>query len=358
MEQRVVWELGRWQESRVAPVVAREPADPRAPVRPTAVTPPPPLASAPRASAATAPAYDFHGDDEAEPVRPEPPQLVRRLPGERRETAPAAPSVSAKPAAQTTGRRAAALSVASAETGTVLAEPEKEGRRTRKARERAEEKRRAEEQKAAEAAERVEAQKRAEAERVEAQKRSEAERQDRRRAAAAQPSRADRRKARKYTRLTDGLTLHDGETITLTMGGWSRGRPAVLVVTRYRVALITKMPRSLHWIPLEEVSQMRLRWRGGWTLEVEGSVEFLSLHKRSKQTLISVKELLASEVAESRAPGGRRHHPEVTQDWCDRSIEMWETHAGQIRLFIRRHPLLVVATLAIWVPVAYYFALR
>jgi hypothetical protein len=346
MEQRVLWELGRWQDSREAPIVARDPSESRTPVRPAAVAPPASMASGPRSSGSTAPAYDFHPD--AQPARPEPPQLVRPHPIERPEPAPAPRSNGGKPPAELLSRRSVPLSVAPvAEAKPAIVEEATEGRRARKAREKAAEKQRAQEQRHAETLERENARTRA------AQ-----EREEQRRAAAAEPSRSDRRQARKYRHLTDGITLHEGETITLTMGGWSRGRPAVLVVTRYRVALITKLPNSLHWIPLEEVSQMSLHWRGGWTLEIEGSVEFLSLHKRKKQTLIALKELLASEVAESRAPGGRRHHPEVTQDWCDRSIEMWETHAGQIRLFIRRHPALVVATLAIWVPVAYYFALR
>jgi hypothetical protein len=130
------------------------------------------------------------------------------------------------------------------------------------------------------------------------------------------------------------------------MEGWSRFRRATLVVTSYRVALITRVPPGARWIPLEEVVDVRRHWRGVHSLVVASPIEVLTLQKRRRQMLASFQELLEAEVREARRPGSvGRHHPDITQEYMDRATEVWDSRVRRVRLWIRRHPVATIVAL-------------
>jgi hypothetical protein len=135
------------------------------------------------------------------------------------------------------------------------------------------------------------------------------------------------------------LDLRNGERVSLSISGWSRFRRATLVVTNYRVALITRMLGQVRWIPLEEVEDVHHRWFLAHSLVVTSPIEVLTLQKAKHQVLASFEQLLSSEVAEARRPGAtERHHGDITQEWCDRSTEIWDSSFGRLRLWLRKHP--------------------
>lgn len=208
-------------------------------------------------------------------------------------------------------------------------------------------------------AERVKAAQKAEAERQKAEQKAEAERlkaeqkkdAERRRAEEAKDARKRERKHRRHSKRVDRraaeLDLRSGERVSLSISGWSRFRRATLVVTNYRVALITRMIGQVRWIPLEEVEGVRHRWFGAHSLVVTSPIEVLTLQKTKHQVLASFQQILESEVAEARKPGAmERHHGDITQEWCDRSTEIWDSSFGRLRLWVRMHPAMSFATLA------------
>lgn len=178
--------------------------------------------------------------------------------------------------------------------------------------------------------------------------------------AASKREKCDRRHKRHRRRVgrqAASLDLKDGERVSLSLEGWSRLRRATLVVTNYRVALVTRFPvRQVRWIPLEDVESVRRRWHGTYSLTITGSIEVLTLQKARREVLASFGELLESEVREARAPGGRRHHPDIVQEWCDRSSEVWDSFVARLRLWIRQHPAVVLGTLSTVAVLAYLFA--
>jgi hypothetical protein len=155
-----------------------------------------------------------------------------------------------------------------------------------------------------------------------------------------------RRHSKRVNRRAAELELRNGERVSLSIEGWSRFRRATLVVTNYRVALITRMPPQVRWIPLEEVSDVHHRWFGTHSLRIVSTIEVMTLQKSKRQMLASFEELLESEVAEARRPGAtERHHGDITQEWAERSTEIWDSHFRRLRLWIRRHPVVTVGTL-------------
>lgn len=163
-----------------------------------------------------------------------------------------------------------------------------------------------------------------------------------------------RRHSKRVNRRAAELDLRNGERVSLSIEGWSRFRRATLVVTNYRVALVTQMPAQVRWIPLEEVNDVHHRWRGAHSLIVTSPIEILTLQKSKRQMLDSFEQLLGSEVAEARRPGStERHHGDITQEWAERSTEIWDSHLRRLRLWIRRHPAFTVGTLTSCVVTAF-----
>jgi hypothetical protein len=178
---------------------------------------------------------------------------------------------------------------------------------------------------------------------------------------ATREERRARKRQRAFERAkrrANSLELYEGESVSLSLDGWARFQRAAVVVTRYRVVLISRWLKRVHWIPLEEVTRASLRWRGSWVLNVEGSVETITFQKHHRGMLASFHQMLHAEVREARLPGGRRHHPDVIQDWCDRSTRMWDSHVGRIRLWIHRHPVISLGFVALLVPAAYFLTPR
>lgn len=130
------------------------------------------------------------------------------------------------------------------------------------------------------------------------------------------------------------LHLSPGETVEFSARGWSGLFPAVIYVTTYRVAL-RRMGRT-RWIPLEEVRKMQ-RKRTGMT--VEASIEHFRFRGAAIDTTV---DRLDVALFEARRPNSRRHDAGVLQAWCDR-CEIWDSHTGRIRLWINRHPVLLVS---------------
>lgn len=162
---------------------------------------------------------------------------------------------------------------------------------------------------------------------------------------ASKRERKHRRHSKRVTRRVVSLDLRNGERVSVSIEGWSRFRRATLVVTNYRVALITRVPPQVRWIPLEEVAAVRRRWRGVNTLVVSCPIEVLSLQKRKRQMLASFEQLLASEVAEARTVGSvQRHHADITQEYNDRATEIWDSRFHRLRLWVRRHPVRMFAS--------------
>ena len=159
-------------------------------------------------------------------------------------------------------------------------------------------------------------------------------------------ARKHRRHSRRVTRRAASLDLKAGERVSLSIEGWSRFRRATLVVTNFRVALVTRVPPQVRWIPLEEVSTVTRRWQGTWSVVVSAPTEILTLQKAKGQILASFKELLDSEVKEARSHGSDRHNAELTQDWVDRASHIWDSRFQRFRLWVRRHPLVNVLALA------------
>ncbi|MGH2785470.1 MAG: hypothetical protein ACRDJ1_09415 [Actinomycetota bacterium] len=216
-------------------------------------------------------------------------------------------------------------------------------------------------------AERLEKAKREEAARVREEQRKEEERrkaelkkeEERKRKDAAKETKKRERKhhrhSKRVNRRAAELDLRNGERVSLSIEGWSRFRRATLVVTNYRVALVTRMPPQVRWIPLEEVAGIRNGWRGAHSLTVVSPIEVLTLQKSKRQMLASFEELLSSEVAEARRPGAtERHHGDITQEWAERSTEIWDSHFRRLRLWIRRHPAVTLGTLMVCAVAAFF----
>jgi hypothetical protein len=204
-------------------------------------------------------------------------------------------------------------------------------------------------------AERVRAEQKKEADRLRAEQAKEEERRRKEEAKDAQKrQRKHKRHSKRVNRRAAELDLRDGERVSLSIEGWSRFRRATMVVTNYRVALITQIPPQVRWIPLEEVSGVHHRWRGSQSLVVTSTIEILTLQKSKKEMLASFEQILESEVAEARRPGAtQRHHGDITQEWAERSTEIWDSHLRRLRLWIRRHPAVTLGTLTVCVIAAF-----
>ena len=159
---------------------------------------------------------------------------------------------------------------------------------------------------------------------------------------AEKRERKHRRHSKRVNRRAASLDLKDGERVSLSIEGWSRFRRATLVVTNYRVALITRVPPQVRWIPLEEVSTVTRRWQGAWSIAVAAPTEVFTMQKAKGQMLASFQELLDSEVKEARSAGSQRHHADITQEWCDRSTVVWDSRVHRVRLWVRRHPVVTL----------------
>jgi hypothetical protein len=204
-------------------------------------------------------------------------------------------------------------------------------------------------------AERVRAEQKKEADRLRAEQKKEEEQRRKEEAKDAQKrQRKHKRHSKRVNRRAAELDLRNGERVSLSIEGWSRFRRATMVVTNYRVALITQIPPQVRWIPLEEVSGVHHRWRGSQSLVVTSTIEILTLQKSKKEMLASFEQILESEVAEARKPGAtQRHHGDITQEWAERSTEIWDSHLRRLRLWIRRHPAITLGSLTVCVIAAF-----
>ncbi|TMK17496.1 MAG: hypothetical protein E6G68_08645 [Actinobacteria bacterium] len=164
---------------------------------------------------------------------------------------------------------------------------------------------------------------------------------------AERRERKHRRHSKRVNRRAASLDLKDGERVGLSIEGWSRFRRATLVVTNYRVALVTRVPPQVRWIPLEEVSTIAKRWHGAHSIVVGAPTEVITLQKSKRQMLASFQELLESEVKEARRGGTQRHHADITQEWCDRATQIWDSRFQRLRLWIRRHPAITILGLTL-----------
>ena len=167
------------------------------------------------------------------------------------------------------------------------------------------------------------------------------------RADAEKRERKHRRHSKRVNRRAASLDLKDGERVSLSIEGWSRFRRATLVVTNYRVALITRVPPQVRWIPLEEVATVTRKWHGAHSIVVGAPTEVLTLQKSKRDMLASFQELLESEVREARRVGSQRHHADITQEWCDRATQIWDSRFHRVRLWIRRHPAATIVGLIV-----------
>ena len=270
---------------------------------------------------------------EAQPRSSDAPFVVIRKPAAPAAAAPQAVTPAKAPAARAAAPQA----------------PAKPSRSDRKAAEN--ERREAErrEKLARQEAERVREEQRKEEERRAAELKKEEERRRKEDAKEARKrEKKHRRHSKRVNRRAAELDLRNGERVSLSIEGWSRFRRATLVVTNYRVALITRMPPQVRWIPLEEVSDVHHRWFGAHSLRIVSPIEVMTLQKSKRQMLASFEELLESEVAEARRPGAlERHHGDITQEWAERSTEIWDSHLKRLRLWIRRHPAITLLTLTV-----------
>ena len=163
------------------------------------------------------------------------------------------------------------------------------------------------------------------------------------------------RRERGFQRDIETLGLVEDETVTMSLRGRAFG-PATLIVTNFRVAVVGGRRTSVRWIPFEEVNQIDTMWRGAPTVLVGGTVEVLRFRMRSEQKLSEIVHMLMTDVQASKVPGSAHHNAELTQAWCDKAGEVWDSHTGRIRLFIRRHPAFTLSWLTTLVPVAYFAA--
>lgn len=169
----------------------------------------------------------------------------------------------------------------------------------------------------------------------------------RRRRPAEEPQRADPSPKSEPT-----LELQPGEAVLGELKGWSRLRRSTLIVTNFRVALL-KYPRQLTWIPLEHVEAVTVRLRGK-ALRFESTIEMLNIESRNRENIAEIRELAERFIAAAKRPGAR-YDATLVQEWCDRSSEMWDSHTGRVRLWIRRHPIAALGLAGTMVALAKIF---
>jgi hypothetical protein len=138
-----------------------------------------------------------------------------------------------------------------------------------------------------------------------------------------------------------GLELRPNEVVLHEMHSWSRLRPARLIITNYRVALVSR-PAKPRWIPLEQVDGARVGRVGTPILIIDGSIERLTLQSFKGKALRAFCEILNHEADMARAPGAWRHDPGLMQEWADRSGDLWDSQWGRVRLWVRRHPIMLL----------------
>lgn len=127
------------------------------------------------------------------------------------------------------------------------------------------------------------------------------------------------------------LDLRKGERVSLTEEGRSGLRQATLAVTQYRVALI--VGRHPRWIPLEEVHRVRLTDKVTVSVDAWGeSLRFVPTQALGAEAL---RSKLESEVASARQVNSPRHHPDLLQEWCERSSRQWRSTVGRMRVRLR-----------------------
>lgn len=172
---------------------------------------------------------------------------------------------------------------------------------------------------------------------------------------AEAPAHKMTRRERNHARDVAALEPVDGEVVTERLRGRCYG-PASLLITNYRVAVVSGRRTRVRWIPLEEVNQIDTMWRSAPTVVIGGTVELLRFRMRKARALSAVVHTLMGLVQASKVPGSSHHNAELTQAWCDKAGEIWDSQTGRIRLFIRRHPVFTLSWLTTLVPIAYFAA--
>jgi hypothetical protein len=155
---------------------------------------------------------------------------------------------------------------------------------------------------------------------------------------------------RRLARRAKRLGLVADEEVTLSVDGDSRFRRSTLLITSFRVAVVPHGRRRgrVRWIPLEEITDIKVKRS---KIIIHAPVEVLRFTAHLKRLIQGPAEVLRGEVRVARR--GMRRSSEIVQLWCDMTSEIWDSDAGQIRLFMRRHPIPVVGLLAPIVPLAY-----
>jgi hypothetical protein len=157
--------------------------------------------------------------------------------------------------------------------------------------------------------------------------------------ASKRDARKNARNQRKIDKLLAHMRAADGETVTASLDGTLGFRPATMLITNYRVAIVPHRKRSkCRWIPLEEVTRISCPV-GSSNLIVDASVEVLRFGTRRAHKLQAIVGALRAEVKEARTGrGAHRHNAVIVQAWCDRTSEIWDSRLGRIRLWLDHHP--------------------
>jgi len=119
----------------------------------------------------------------------------------------------------------------------------------------------------------------------------------------------------------ESFDLIGDETIRFSEEGRSGMRKARLVITWYRVALVTG--NKVRWMPLEEVQRVRMSDTA--TVEVDSGTEQLRFAPSNGTTPEALHSMIAQEVAGARVSNSPRHHPDILQEWCEQSSERYKS---------------------------------
>lgn len=108
-------------------------------------------------------------------------------------------------------------------------------------------------------------------------------------------------------------------------------RPARLVLDRAVVFMEPSGPGRRRWIPIEEVSSVRVTER---LLVLEGTVERIRVRCRDSRLIEQAGLLITEAVNEGRR--GLRHDPDVVQAWCELTSDLWKAPLGRAKIRARK----------------------
>jgi hypothetical protein len=138
-----------------------------------------------------------------------------------------------------------------------------------------------------------------------------------------------------------GLELRPGEVEIAALRGWSGLRPARIVLTNHRVALIRPFGKA-KWIPLDHVESTRKMRVGVARLLVDSTIEVITFYAFGMAALTDFQARTNVGAALARRRGAV-HDAEIMQEWVGRTSELWDSHTGRLRVWLRKHPILAVS---------------